>query len=188
MRLALVLNENERKERFKVSIEKRKLEENVATVSEDITRSTVPGQTLEIDSAMHGNNESSRIIPLSHSSIPTPMVVPITNNLLQNSLNATLSRNSAILHPEENRSEETILAQHLPSSYLPLPPLEPLPFTIYDSNLPTTYQHTLLNTSGYAFTDAFEEIPGDNDKEVYIPKAQVANFSLFWDLVEEYIF
>ena len=84
MRLALVLNENERKERFKVSIEKRKLEENVATVSEDITRNTVPGHTLERESAMHRNNQSSGIIPLSHSSIPTPMVVPITNNLLQN--------------------------------------------------------------------------------------------------------
>ena len=179
MKLALVLNENERKERFKVSIEKKKLEENVAPVSEDTTRGTVPGPVLEKitrESVICWNNESSNINPSLHSSIPEPVVIPESNNLLQNSMPLTLSRNSVIFEPEENRSGDKFLSQHLPASYLPIPPplytsyhpIPPLPIANYDSDLPSIYK----NTSRYSFSNTFGDMPGYMDTAV----VKVGNF------------
>merc|ERR1712013_380484 len=129
MKLALVLNENERKQRFKVSIEKKKLEGNVAPVSED---STVPGPVLEWSTRepeINWNNESPNIIPLPHSSIPVPVVITQSNNLLQDSMpsTSTLSRDFVKFEPEKIRSGETFPSQHLspPTSlyiHLPIPP------------------------------------------------------------------
>ena len=172
MKLALVLNENERKERFKVSIEKKKLEGNVAPVSEDSTRSTVPGPVLERSTRepeIHWNNESPNIIPLPHSSIPVPVVVPKSNILLQDSMpsTSTLSRDFVKFEPEENIFEETFPSQHLSPSYLPIPPpsytsylpIPPLPIANYNSDLPSIYQ----NTSRYTFCETFGEVSGDID-------------------------
>ena len=181
MKLALVLNENERKERFKVSIEKKKLEGNVAPVSEDSTRSTVPGPVLERSTRepeIHWNNESPNIIPLPHSSIPVPVVITQSNNLLQDSMpsTSTLSRDFVKFEPEENRSGEKFLSQHLPASYLPIPPplytsyhpIPPLPIANYDSDLPSIYK----NTSRYSFSNTFGDMPGYMDTAV----VKVGNF------------